>query len=120
MLKQLANERLCRLVVPLPEMLVDDLAAPIEKVLRGPVPVVVRVPGGMVVVHRHGIGDTQLLDRVLDVRGVLLERKLRRVHAHDLEAHRMVALIPSLEMGQRPKTVDARVGPEIDEHDLAA
>ena len=55
-----------------------------------------------------------------DVAGVALERELGRVHADDDQAVAAVARVPGLEVGQRAQAVDARVGPEVDEHDLAA
>src|SRR5439155_5747089 len=59
------------------------------------------------------------LDRGADVRRDVLERELGRVHADDLEAVLVVGGIPRLQVRQRPQAVDARIGPEVDEHDLA-
>ena len=59
-------------------------------------------------------------DRPLDVAGVVLERELRRVDADDDEPVVAVLLVPGLEIGQRAQAVDAGVGPEVDQHDLAA
>ena len=59
-------------------------------------------------------------DRALHVAGVLLEGELRRVDADDRQPGVAVARVPRLEVGQRADAVDARVGPEVDQHDAAA
>ena len=55
-----------------------------------------------------------------DVAGVLLERELGRVHADDHQPVVAVPLVPRAQVRQRAHAVDARVGPEVDQHDLAA
>ena len=47
-------------------------------------------------------------------------RELRRVHADHHQSLVLVLLGPGADIGQRAQPVDAGVGPEIDEHDLAA
>src|SRR6185436_77871 len=68
-------------------------------------------------------------DRVLDpqcrcglanVVGILLERELRRVDADDDESLVAVLLGPRAKVAERAEPVDARVRPEVDEHDLPA
>ena len=92
----------------------------VDQVLGRPVLVLVGVPGRVVVVLHDGVFDAELLDRRGDVRGDVLEGELGRVHADDHEPVAVVGGIPGLEVGQRPLAVDARVGPEVDQHDLAA
>ena len=50
----------------------------------------------------------------------VLERELGRVHADDHEARVAVAAVPRLQVRQRADAVHAGVGPEVDQHDLAA
>ena len=54
------------------------------------------------------------------VRRALLEGKLRRVHADDHQAGLLVLVGPGAKVGQGAQAVDARVGPEVDQHHLAA
>ena len=50
----------------------------------------------------------------------MLEGELRGLHADDVEAVVVVALVPGLDVGERSLAVDARVGPEVDQHHVAA
>src|SRR2546430_16596587 len=62
-----------------------DAAAAVDEVLGGPGAVLVRVPGLGVVVDRDRGAPPELLRRLADGRGDLLERELRRVDADDHE-----------------------------------
>ena len=64
--------------------------------------------------------DPEPLDGRGDVRRDVLERELGRVDADDHQPVLAVGRVPGLEVGQRSQTVDARIGPEVDQHDLAA
>ena len=55
-----------------------------------------------------------------DVAGVALERELGRLDADDHEPLAPVLRVPGLEVGERADAVDAGVGPEVDQHDVAA
>jgi len=99
---------------------VADVAGGVDQVLRGPVLVAERVPGAVVVVLDDRVAKAELGDRVFDVRGLPLERELGSVNADDHQAAVAVALPPGLDVGQRANAIDARVGPEVDQHDLAA
>ena len=101
---------------------VDVAHAPprVDQVLRGPVLVAVRAPVGEVVVLRDRVAQPVALDRLPHVPRVPLERELGRVHADDGETVAAVAGVPGAERRQRPEAVDARVGPEVDQHDPAA
>ncbi len=100
----------------LAEVHVAHAPARVDQVLRRPVLVPVRVPGGEVVVLRDGIAQPVARDRRLDVARVALERELGRVHADDGETVVAVAAVPGAKRRQRPDAVDARVGPEVDQH----
>ena len=107
-------------VVALAEVRVADLAVGVDQVLGRPVLVAPGIPGAVVVVLRDRVAQVVAGDRVLDVAGVLLEAELGRVDADDRQPAVAVALVPSLDVGQRAQAVDARVGPEVDQHDAAA
>ena len=71
-----------------------------------------------------GVVGDRMLDLVanedpLQVVGALLVRELRRVHADDDELVGE-ALLERLEIAQHVHAVDAAVGPEVENHDLAA
>ena len=106
-------------VVALAELGVADLTVRVDQILRGPVLIAPGVPGAVAVVLHDGVAQAVGRDRLGDVPGVLLERELRRLDADDVEAIAMVGRVEALEERQRPDAVDARVRPEIDEHDAA-
>jgi hypothetical protein len=58
--------------------------------------------------------------QVAHVAAVVLEGELGRVDADDGQAVGAVARVPRAHMGQRAQAVDARVGPEVDQHDAPA
>jgi hypothetical protein len=65
-----------------------DVADPtlgVDQVVRRPVLVGEGIPGRKPVVLGHRIAEAISLDRRGDVRGLALERELRRVDAHDRE-----------------------------------
>lgn len=82
--------------------------------------IVERAPDRVVVVERHGIDDSQIVNGASHIVGIFFEGEFRRVNAQHHEAMVLVLGGPGLDVGQRPQAVDARVGPEIDQHDLAA
>jgi hypothetical protein len=114
--EQGADRLLGLLVLALAEVHVAHVPVRVDQVLRRPVAVRVRVPGAEVVVLHDRVAQALLIDRVLHVPGVLLERELGGVHADDRESLRAVPVVPSLELRQRADAVDARVGPEVDQH----
>ena len=92
----------------------------IDQVVRGPVVVAIRGPGIEVVVDGDRIVDPQVPRRILHVGDDVLEGELRRGHADHDETVLLVVVVPTLHVGQRPLAVDARVRPEVHQHDLAA
>ena len=118
--QQRPDVHLGAVVVALAEVRAADLAARVDEVVGRPVLVAPGAPRRELVVLRHGIADPLAPDRARDVACVALEGELGRVHADDDEAVAPVARVPGLEVGQRAQAVDAGVGPEVDEHDLAA
>ena len=104
---------LAEVAVPYPPFAVDQ-------VLGRPVDVAEGVPRHVVVVLRDRVLDPVLGYGGEDVVPVLLERELGGVDADDDQPAVSVLVVPLLEVRERPDAVDARVGPEVDEHHLAA
>ena len=92
----------------------------VDQVLRRPVLVRVRPPGREVVVERDRIPHVEPTNGRADVVGHALERELGAVHSDDREARVAIGRVPGLEVGERAQAVDARVRPEVDEHDAPA
>ncbi len=88
--------------------------------MRRPVAVVEAAPDRELVVDRHRVVDLQFLHRALHVAQVALEGELRRMHADHHQALVAVTLFPLAHIGQGAQAVDAGIGPEIDQHHLAA
>ena len=106
-------------VVALPEVRVADAAVDAEQVLGGPEAVLERAPRAEVVVLRHRPSDVEAVHRREHVVCLVLEVELRGVHADDDEAAGGVLRVPVAQVGQGADAVDAGVGPEVDEHDVA-
>ena len=117
--EQSSDQRLGLRVFALAEVGVADVALLVDQVLGRPVLVRVVVPGLVVVVLHDRIGDAEPLDGRPHVRRHMLEGELRRVHADDHEPLVVIRGVPRLQVGERAQAVDARVRPEVDEHDLA-
>jgi hypothetical protein len=64
--------------------------------------------------------DAQAPDGGLDIPTLLLEGEFGRVHADHDKALVLVLFMPSGDVRQRAQAVDAGVGPELNQHDLAA
>ncbi len=118
--QQLADHVLALAVLAFAEMVVADLALRIDEVMRRPVLVVEAAPDRIVVVQRDRVVDAQILHRLGHVGRILLEREFRRVHADHHQAVVLVLVGPAAHVRQRADAVDAGVGPEIDQHHLAA
>ncbi len=118
--EQLADHVLGVVVVAFAEMRVADVALAIGDVVGGPVLVAERVPDVHLVVERDRPRDVVTLDRVVDVGVDVLEVELGRVDADDDEPGGPVAVVPRPDVRERTLTVDARVRPEVVQHDLAA
>ena len=97
----------------------DDAGVPVQEIEARPSPVAPRTPGPVAVVLADGIADPELADGMLHIRAQVLEGELRRVDADELQAGRRVLLVPALQVGQRAQDVDAGVGPEVHDADLA-
>ena len=101
-------------------MVVANAALGVDEIVGRPVLVLEGAPDGEIIVHGDRIVDAQAAHRVADVGLGLLEGELGRVDADDDQALVLVLLGPGANVGQGAQAVDAGVGPEIDDHDLAA
>ena len=117
--EQLADELLRGRLSAFSDMGLADVALGIGQVVSGPVVVVEVGPGGQVGVDGHGVGDAEALDAPTHVVHLLLEGVLRGVDADHLQAGGGVGLVELLDAGDRALAVDARVGEEVDQGDLA-
>jgi hypothetical protein len=77
-------------------------------------------PYRMVVVDRHRIGDAEIVHGSADILHVPVERKLGCVDTEDDHPRVSAFVRPSPDVGQRAYTVDAGVGLETHQYDLAA
>jgi len=78
----------------------------------------VGVPDGEAAVVHHRVLDLVAADRLADVAGLSLVGELRGMDADDDERVAVLAL-ETLEIGQDVHAVDAAVGPEVEDDDLA-
>ena len=118
--EQRAYRQLGVAIAALTEVGVAHVAAGVDQVLGGPVLVAVRVPGAVAIVLGDGIAQPVRADRRRDVARVMLERELGRVDADDRQPVPAVLRVQSGQEGQGAHAVDARVGPEVHEHDAPA
>ncbi len=114
------DEPLGLAVRPLAVVLVADVARSVDEVLGGPVVVGVGAPRREGVVERDRVANAEPVHRRADVVGHVLERELGAMDADDREPRLPVGAIPRFEVRERAEAVDARVRPEVDEHDPSA
>ena len=116
--QQALDDHLALGVSALAEVVVPDPALRVGDVDGGPVVVGERLPDRVVAVERDRVLDAHVRRRPAHVLDVAFERELGRVDAdHDQPLIR-VSLGPGADVGERPEPVDARVRPEVGEHDL--
>jgi hypothetical protein len=112
------DDHLALLVAALTEVHVPDRPFRVRDVHAGPVVVREGAPDRVLGVERDRILDALVRSGPADVVGVSLERELRRVDADNDQALIPVLLVPRADVAERAQPVDARVRPEVDEHDL--
>ena len=118
--QQLLQDHLGLLIAALAEAMVADLALGVDEVEGRPVVVVEGSPDRVVVVDRDRVVDPQLLDGAADVVEVVLDVEFGGVDADDHQSLVGVLVGPGAEVGKGTEPVDAGVGPEVDQDDLAA
>src|SRR5882724_1830512 len=97
-----------------------DSALCVDDIMGRPVLIVEPPPDRIVAVERDRVGDAQVMHGLTYIAEVLFEGKLGRMNANYHESVLLVLLVPAAHVGQRAQAVDARVGPEVDQHDFAA
>src|ERR1700758_5282630 len=110
--------RLC--VGALAELLMPQVTRSVDEIQSRPVLVLERVPYDMAAVHRNGVADRHVVHRPADVRDIFLEYELRRVDADHHQSLTFIFVRPRTDVRKRAPPVDAGVGPELNQHDLAA
>jgi hypothetical protein len=114
------DDALAHLVLAFPELVVPDPALRIGEVRGRPVPVGESGPDRVGGVECDRVLDPQRRRGLANVVGIPLEWELRRVDADDDQPVVAVLLAPCAKVAERAEPVDARVRPEVDEHDLPA
>ena len=117
--QKVANEGLRLAIVAFSRFDVAKVACLVDQVLGRPLLVAVGQPGRIGVVDRHRIVDAEAVHGVADVANDPLESEFGGVDAYYLQAGGGVGLVPGLQMRYGSLAVDARISPEVDQHDLA-
>ncbi|SMP00021.1 hypothetical protein SAMN06265221_1562 [Paracoccus laeviglucosivorans] len=117
--QQLLDHPLGAVIIPFAEVVMPDLALGVDEVMRGPILVLEGAPDGIVVVDRNRIGDRQVGHGLFDVGKLFLKGEFRGVDADHDQSLILVFLGPGPDIGDGAQAVDAGIGPEIDQHDLA-
>ena len=97
-----------------------DTSLRIDEIERRPGLVPECAPDGMVVVDRDRVVDLHVFHGPANVGDVLFELELRRMDADHHQSLVLVFLGPGADIRKLAPPVDAGVGPEIDQNDLAA
>jgi hypothetical protein len=99
--------------------MMPNLPLRVDEVQGWPVSVGEGIPDRVVVVDRDRIVDPQVGGGSAEVVEVVLDVELGRMDADDHQAVVLVPLGPGAEVGKLAEPVDAGVGPEVDQDDVA-
>src|SRR3954469_452971 len=99
-------------------MLMSNTSLRIDEVQCRPISILEGPPYVMLIVHCNWVIDPHLLYGPANVVDVLFKRELWRMDADHHKSLIFVFLGPGADIRKRPQSVDARVGPEIDEDDF--
>src|SRR5208282_3000169 len=105
--------------MPADRLVLPDTAFRIDEIMRRPILIVKSSPDRIVIVDRDRIADLQIGHGLLHIVDVLLVGELRSMHADHHKTLVFVFLGPRPDIRDCPQTIDAGIGPEIDENDLA-
>src|SRR6516164_3577161 len=103
----------------LAELVMADPSPGVGDVHGRPVPVGEGIPDCVVAVERDRILDAHVLHGPADILDVPFEREFWGVDANHNQAVILVLLSPRADVAERAQPIDAGVGPEVDENDLA-
>src|SRR4051794_27823054 len=92
----------------------------IDEVEGGPVLILKSIPDRVIVVDRNRIRDVQIPCEAFQAGFIMLEAKLRRMHANCDEPRITILGGPGTNIRQCAKPIDAGERPELDEHDFAS
>src|SRR3954465_13507553 len=107
------------LVFAFAEVVGPEASLGVGEVARGPVVVVAGSPYRIVVVDRDRVFDPQVTYGAVDVVRVVFESEFGGVYRDHRQIVIGVFFGPGAEVGQLAEPVDAGVGPEVDDYDLA-
>jgi hypothetical protein len=114
------NDRFSALIFAFAELVVADLAIGIDDVHRGPILIAECAPYPVVAIDGDRIIDPKCLHGRSNVVDVPLEPEFGRVHANHDQSLILVLVGPGTNIGLCALSIDAGVGPEVDEHYLAS
>src|SRR5690606_19504062 len=118
--QQLLNRLLGSAIIAFSEMMMANLAFGINQIVSGPIAVFEGTPDPVIVVDCNRIADLEVNDSLSDIVDLLFERKFRGVHTDYDQSLILVFLRPGANVGQSADAIDAGLGPEIHQYDLAA
>src|ERR1700730_7442070 len=118
--QEFLDDALGLLIFAFAEVVITDSPSPIDEVVGRPVFVAECRPDRMTAVYRDGEEDSQVRDGVFHVCRIFLEAELRRMDADDNQAGILVLCRPRVDVGKLTQAVNARVSPEVNQHDLTA
>ena len=117
--EQLPDGFFRRGIVAFADRAMANTAVCADEIKGGPGIVVECAPDPEVIVDRDGISHAELAERGADIVDLLLEGEFRRMHADHDQPLIAVLVGPCANMREDAEAVDAGIGPEIDQHDLA-
>ena len=100
-------------------MSINDLALLVYQVVCWPIMIVEIPPSHKLIIQCNRIVDPITLDGSLNVIWIFFKIEFRAVYANDNQSLVVVFLIKMLEIRQRSDAINTRIGPKIDEHDVA-
>ena len=100
-------------------MVVADEAVLVDQVFMRPVAVAEGAPRRVIVVLYYRIADAMLGHSRNHIVIFLLEREFRGMHADDDQSFVPIFSVPVREIRKSADAIDARIGPKVNQHDLA-
>src|SRR3954463_13217038 len=101
-------------------MMMANAPLSIDEVQGWPILISKGTPDDVIAIHGNRVADLHVANGPSNVVDIFFKRKLRCVDADDYEPLILVFLCPGTDIGKGAAPVDASVGPEVDEDDLAA